>query len=533
MRKTLSLDNAMMQGTGQATPASIPASIKGWDALSSVADMPPDHAIQLDNFIPRPGFLEIRRGSAVASRGIGTSSTPVETVMAYNSPNTSLTKMFAIGGGTIYDASAATAAATPITGWANSRAQFCNFTNAAGTSYLVVANGANNPVLFNGTAWSTAAITGITQTDIVQPATWKNRLWFVLNQSTKVAYMAIGAIAGTATIFDLGSLMDKGGYINAIATWTIDTKQSVDEYIAFISSKGQVFVYQGTDPSTANTFALVGVYNMGSPIGRRCFLRISGNLWIITQDGVIPMTEMLAIDRSDAPRVALTSMIMNAMNQAVQLYSNNFGWQFISYPRGTLAVLNIPSSSSGPSIQFAMNTITGAWCRMTGLDAQCWELWNDRLYFGSIDGKVYLWDTGSGDFVNDENKIITATVQTAFNYFDTRGWIKRFTAIRPIITTDATVSPGVGLNVDYGINGPVSVPSVSNIAAATWDVSLWDVAGWTVQGGVTANWTTVDGIGQCASIITRVFTSDNGTDAGVLLQLNGWDITMEKGVGFY
>jgi hypothetical protein len=221
------------------------------------------------------------------------------------------------------------------------------------------------------------------------------------------------------------------------------------------------------------------------------------------------------------------------MNQAVQLYANNFGWQFISYPRGTLAVLNIPSSSSGPSIQFAMNTITGAWCRMTGLDAQCWELWNDFLYFGSTDGKVYKWDVGSGDFVNDENKIITATVQTAFNYFDTRGWIKRFTAIRPIITTDASVSPGVGLNVDYGTNGPVSVPSVSFVASAIWDVSLWDVAGWTVQGGVTSNWTTVDGIGQCASIITRVFTSDNGTDTGVLLQLNGWDITMEKGVGFY
>ena len=39
----------MMQGTGQAFPASIPASIKGWDAISSVADMPPDHAIVLDN----------------------------------------------------------------------------------------------------------------------------------------------------------------------------------------------------------------------------------------------------------------------------------------------------------------------------------------------------------------------------------------------------------------------------------------------------------------------------------------------------
>ena len=64
---TMDRNNAMMQGTGQAFPASIPASIKGWDAISSVADMPPDHAVQLDNFIPRPGYLEVRRGSQVFS----------------------------------------------------------------------------------------------------------------------------------------------------------------------------------------------------------------------------------------------------------------------------------------------------------------------------------------------------------------------------------------------------------------------------------------------------------------------------------
>jgi hypothetical protein len=217
----------------------------------------------------------------------------------------------------------------------------------------------------------------------------------------------------------------------------------------------------------------------------------------------------------------------------VQLYSDHFGWQFISYPRGTLAILNIPTTDSGPALQYVMNTITGAWARFTGLDSQCWELWKDFLYFGSTDGKVYKWDIGSGDFTGDEDKIISATVQTAFNYFDTRGWIKRFTAIRPIITTDSSVSAGVGLNVDYGTGSPISIPSVVSVAAATWDVSLWDVASWTTIGGVVANWTTVDGIGQCASIITQVSTSDNGSDTGVLLQLNGWDITMEKGVGFY
>jgi hypothetical protein len=530
------MKNDFMEGVGQAYPASIPASIKGLDAISSLADMPPDHAVQLDNFIPRPGYLEIRRGSNQFAHGIGTSTTSVETIMGYNAPNTANSKLFAMGGGTIYDITAgATASATSVTGWSNSRAQFVNFTNASLNTYLFVANGIDTPQVFNGTTWATAGITGITESTIVQPAVWKGRLWFCMVNSTQVAYMGVGAVSGTASTFDLGSLMSMGGYINAIATWTIDTYQGVDEFIAFISSRGQIFIYQGTDPTTATTFSIVGTYNLGAPIGRRCFLRISGNLWVITQDGIIPLTEMLvkAADRLAAPRVAVTSMIMNAINQAIQLYSGYFGWQLTSYPKGSLVLVNIPTVENSYSFQYVMNTITGAWCRFLNINCNTWEVWNDNPYFGSNDGAVYLWDTGSGDEVGDENYGITATVQTAFNYFNTRGWIKRFTAVRPIINSDNSVTPGVGLNIDFGTGAPISQPSTINFAGALWDVAQWDVALWPVNSSLVANWTTVEGIGQCASIITQLVTSDNGTTTGVLLQLNGWDITMEKGVGFF
>lgn len=536
MRHTLSVKNQMMAGTGTAVPASVPASIKGWDALTSVADMPPDHAIQLINFIPRPGYLEPRRGSQIQATGIGTRTTPVNTIMAYNAPISTNSKLFAVGGNTIYDITAgATAAATTVNSLSTSWMQYTNFTNASDTSYLIAANGVDNAVIYNGSTWSNLSITGANASSIIQPAVWKGRLWFALADSTQVAYMSIGAISGTATIFDLGDLMSKGGNITAIATWTIDMKQTVDEFLAFISSEGQIFVYQGTDPSTANTFALVGVYNLGTPIGQRCFLRISGNLWIVTTDGVIPMTEMLSLveDRSVAPRVALTSMIMNAINQQVQLYKSNQGWQFISYPKSTLAILNIPQSPDNVSVQYVMNTITGAWCQFQDLDAQCWEVFNDNIYFGSVDGNVYQWDVGSGDYYNDENLPITAQVQTAFNYFGTRGYIKRFTAIRPIINTDSSVTPGVGLNVDYGVGAPISIPSTISNSGAQWDVAVWDVAVWPINSALVANWTTVDGIGQCVSIITQVVTNSNGNANGVTLQLNGWDLRMEQCTGFF
>ena len=533
MLNTLSMQNKRMAGTGQAIPASVPASIKGWDQLLSLADMPADHAVVMDNFIPRPGYLEVRRGCETWASGIGTTSSPVNTVMTYNSSNTSNSKLFASGGTAIYDITAGGAGSAVVTGLSSTKWQFTNFANV-GTNYLVCANGVDTPRIYSTAAgWGNLAVTGLTA--IIQPYAWKGRLWFVQDNSLVAGYLGVGAIAGAASTFDLGPFMTKGGYLMAIASWTVDTQQTVDEYIAFISSRGQVLVYQGTDPSTANTFALVGLYNLGAPIGRRCFLRISGNLWVICVDGVIPLTEMLvqAMDRAAAAKVAPTTMIMNAVLQSAQLYSGNFGWQFISYPKGQLAILNIPQVSSQTSVQYVMNTLTGAWCRFLGLDAQCWETLNDNIYFGSTDGRVYQWDTGSGDYIGDENLPITATVQTAFNYFNTRGHLKRWTMIRTVITTDGSITPGVGLNIDYGTGAPISIPSTTSTTAALWDVAIWDQAIWPVNTSTIANWTTVEGIGQCCSIVTQLVTSDNGTANGVTLQLNSWDLLMEPAAGFF
>ena len=535
MINSLSMENKRMAGTAQAIPASVPASIKGWDAILSLADMPPDHAVAMNNFIPRPGYLEVRRGSSLFASGIGTATTPVNTIMEYNSSDTSNSKLFAVGGTAIYDITAGGVASSVVTGLSNSEWQYTNYSNAGG-NWLWTANGVDTPRIYGtGSGWNTVSVTGITPSNIIQPYAWKGWLWFVQMNSLKAAYLPNGDIAGAAVEFDLGPFMTKGGYLNAIASWTIDTNQTVDEYLAFISSRGQVLIYQGTDPTTANTFALVGRYDLGAPIGRRCFLRVAGNLWIICVDGVYPMTEMLvqAMDRQAIAKVAPTTMIMNAMLQSAQLYSQNFGWQFISYPKGQLVILNIPQVEASVSAQYVMNTLTGAWTQFLGLNANCWGTLNDKIYFGSNDGSVYLWDEGSGDYVGSTNLPITATVQTAFNYFNTRGHLKRFTMIRPVITTDGSVAPGVGLNIDYGTGAPISVPVALQTVAALWDQAIWDQAIWPVNTSTIANWTTVEGIGQCCSIITQLVTADNGTANGVTLQLNSWDLLMEPAAGFF
>ena len=507
-----------------AQVSSFPAPVGGWDAISPIAQMPPDRAYQLDNWTCRPGWLEIRRGMQPWSTGVGGSSTPVETLMTYNGVLSS--KLFSVAGGTIYNSSSSGAASsTGQTGFSNSRFQYTNFTDGASNHYIVAVNGADAPVKFDGTTWTAFAPTGVVPSTIVHVAVHKGRLWLVPVSSTIAYYMPIQAAAGAATPFELGPFMTKGGDIVAIGTWSVDTRQTVDDYWAAITSRGQVLVYQGTDPSSITTWSLVGVYDLGAPIGRRCFLKIAGDLLLITLDGVVPMSQMLSTDRASANRVSLTSIIMSQMNMQARSYANNFGWQLIEYPRGTLAILNIPTTPNSVAQQYVMNTLTGAWSRWTGQNVNCWELFNDNVYVGANNGKVYQADQDSAD----DTTPITATVKTAFNYFGSRGVLKRYTMLRPIITTDSFVTPGVGLNVDFQDTATATVPSTVTNNGAQWDVAKWDVDVWPVNANVTASWQTIAGIGQCASVLTTVQSVKTGSAAGVTLQLNGWDIAYEAG----
>ena len=409
---------------------------------------------------------------------------------------------------------------------------------------------ASGPFLVGGStaAASGATLTGggsnygATSSDFVNVNSYAGRIWFVVANSTNAAFIqTVGGIQGSAAIFPVGQEFKRGGYLLAIGTWTVDTRQSVDEYIAFISSRGEIAVYQGTDPTTATTFALVGLYQVGAPIGIRCFLRITGDLQIITVDGIVGMSEMLSTDRAAANRVSLTSEIMNAVWSAARAYKGNFGWQILEYALGTLAIINIPIAENSQQMQFVMNTITGAWSRFIGLDptgainpsyginANCWEINAiDQVFFGGNDGTVYQWNVGSGD----NTQSITCTVETAFNSFGNAAQLKRYTMLQPLITTTGSPVPQVGTNVDFAMSTTLSVQQPIPNTSALWGNVKWGQFQWGGAAAATNNWTGgSQGIGHYVSIVTRITTTPNPNNpsAEVTLQLNGWNIVAESG----
>ena len=216
MRQALKPNSRRQQVVRQAT---VPAPVGGWDAESPLASMPKENATRLENWFPRPGYVEIRRGHRYHSWDLGDGSAPVESLLVWQGKSSS--KLFGAAGDTIYDVTSRGQATSAVTSLTDAYWQSVNFTNA-GADFLYIVNGADAPRHYNGTTWATPTITGITPSDVVHVNVHKKRLWFTLINSTKAAYLDVDAIAGAATTFELGSNFDRGGYLMAMATWTRD-----------------------------------------------------------------------------------------------------------------------------------------------------------------------------------------------------------------------------------------------------------------------------------------------------------------------
>ncbi len=550
---------------------SVSAPVGGWNARDPIAEMKKTDAITLENFFCTPYDVQLRYGYSNFVTGI---SGTVNTLASYSPPAASV-KLFAAAGANVYDASNAGAVGAAVVGSnVSDKWQHVNF-GTAGGNFLVMANGSDLPLVYNGTSWGNifaaafnTAVTSITSvgtlatvtmanphnlktgmqvvvsgftpagyngtytitvtgastftyvlagalgvttvTGIVTPATnfaitgvapaslisvtaFKNRLFFIEKTSTRAWYLPVLSIGGAAAQLDFGSLFSRGGYLMAMGTWSLDAGYGMDDYAVFVSSEGQVAVYKGTDPAAAATWALVGIYDIGSPIGRRCLMKYAGDLTIICQDGLAPLSKALMSSRVNSQEM-LTDKIQHAIGDYIVAYSANFGWETVLFPKENMLLMNVPVNG-GTSVQVAMNTISGAWSRFTGWNAACWELHGDNLYFGTSGKVCKAWDTTADNGTN-----INFNAQQSFNYFGSGSQLKKVNMVRPIIATDGTPTILFGVNVDFDTSDPQGNPSFAPYAqaVAVWDSSTWDGASvWGGEMTIKRDWQTAFGIGYC------------------------------------
>jgi hypothetical protein len=486
------------KGGGALAPVSrsyqTPAPTGGWNTRDGIDGMPVTDAPILKNWFPGTSRTRVRRGCEEYATSL---ASDVETLLTYSAGDGE--EFFAAADEYIYDVSAAGSAAADIvvSALANARWQYTNIGNAGGR-FLIGVNGADTPIKYDGSAWGTTTISGSTSTNFIHINLFKRRLFFTIKESLKFAYLGVEAIAGTAAEFDLAPVCQLGGYLMAMGTWTRDGGDGLDDLAVFYTSNGEIILYQGSDPSDANDWSMIGRFVVGRPLGRRCMERIGGELVLLSEDGFDPIGTALIKARA-TKKGTLGSKIQPTIEDSARRYGTNFGWQGVLYPRGSMMLFNVPKVEGELSEQYVANTLTGAWCQFTGWNANCFGTFNGNLYFGGA-GKVFKADSGFSD--NGMN--IDTDVQQAPSHLGSSGTLKAFRMIRPVLSSDAYITPAIIVNVDYETKSPVVSPGFVQSEGTPWDTFDWNTRPWTVGAKIIKDWQSVEGIGYVAAIRMKI-----------------------------
>lgn len=492
-----------------AVNASHPAPIGGLNSRDSLAAMDEKDAVTLDNWWVTPSDVMVRMGYTQFLTGLPTYA---QTLMNYGGASSQ--KLIVASGTSFYDGTSGGAVgAAVVTGLTNAKFQYQNISTAGG-NFMVAVNGSDKLQGYNGTAWwvdgdGTHDITGVNTNTWINVNLFKNRLWGIEKNSLRAWYLPTSSIAGVAASLDFSSVARMGGALLAMGTWTIDAGYGVDDLAVFVTNMGEIIVYRGTDPTSASTWALVGVWDVGSAFTPRCFMKWGGDLLLLTYDGLFPLAQYLQSSRLD-PRVALTDKIYEAVGEATTNYGANFGWNLCFFAKANMLLINVPVDSTTGQTQFAMNTITKQWCTFSGMGASCFEIFNDNLYFGGNGFVAKAWNGFTDNPTASTTANINANALTAFSTFKLDGILKRWAMIRPIFLTNGSPATLGGMNIDFDEADNSGVLSFNQTSYAVWDTAVWDTDVWGGGLGVSKNWQSVNGMGNWAAI--RLKTATQGIE---------------------
>lgn len=490
-----------------------PAPVGGLDNINDLVSMDVKSAITLDNFIVKPYGCESRKGCTKWATNL---PSYVNSLLPYQPSISANAKLFAASGNDIYDITSSTTAPSVVTGMSSDKWESTNV-SIPGGKYLVAVNGVDLPRLYDGTTWSAFSVVAspaapgeISTASSINPALWNNivqhklRLWAVEKDSTKAWYLPVNQLGGTAAKFDFGNYMSRGGYLVALATWTLDAGLGLDDLFVAITSEGEILVYQGSDPSSSTDWQLKGIYKVGAPLGKRCVIKYAGDLLYLSKDGLVPLSKYLLSDGLNY-KSSLTNNINQQIAELSNSYSEEFGWEVIHYMPENVIMINVPALTG--TVQYVFNTITNGWSRFTGWDAKTFTIFNGNLYFGSstLVAKAFV---SYFDFSEDNGlsgTVYQAVGQQAFNSFEKLGQKKQFLLCKVISSSLSLPTFATGITTDYNLNiQPLLSTTQLTDTLAVFDNSFWDGSDFVIPKSVTDSWIKVEGFGISASI-TVVF----------------------------
>lgn len=447
----------------------MPPPYGGLDLVSPIDNTDPSFALELVNVFPGAGAPTVRLGyTQFANVGV---ATPIKFVDSLNLANgTSL--LISSTDSAIYSTTSA-GAVSAITGTAVTSGEW---QSASYNNRIYLCNGVDSARYWDGVAGTTASLTftGLALTDMVFVHPHKERLYFVEKNSSRVWYGGL-QVTGTGgspalTSFDLSYVFPRGGNLVAIGSYSNSANVATQDYFWACSSQGDIVFYTGSYAGDPSTWGLVARYFIGRPLGRRAFVRVNNDVWIITEQGIVPISGLFQAD-PEASLNIVSQKVNPLISEAAALFPFDHQWHGFFWPQGRRVYISIPQS--GTSCYFLVYSIdTKGWTQFKLFNSEhslssC--AYNGLPYYGSASGIIWKGETGQADAITaTTSQAITFSGRSAFSFYGSRSNYKAFKDIRPIIKTKRGVSLNIGLDVDFK-----RAPTVSAVTIPAGNFTPW------------------------------------------------------------
>lgn len=479
-------------------PATIPASVLGINAAQALSSMDPRECVYSFNISAGEYGMNVREGYAEWANGW--TGGPAKTVMSFEGNVDTEDRLFVANNVGIWDVSTeGETSPTAVVTWPSSLndagvCSYVNFTNDGNERFLLVCDSENGYYRWTESTDTWVKYTegaGANQIAGVDPALfnfvmiWKKRVWFIEKESANAWYLPVTTFEGTVVQFNFGDQFRSGGALVALHNWTLDGGDGVDDNLVAISGAGDVAVFQGTDPASPTTFGLIGTWYVGElPYGNRVASEYSGELYILSVQGVLPLSAMLNNSGPEDPKSYLTAKISPYIRTVLNSALGDFGWMVHVHPKKSLLYVNSPPRANFDQLSFTFYFGNSSWGMVRGPEMGHAANWQGEMYWSHIDenrlfiqqgdvDNVYIdSDEGTGDAINWD--LLTA-YQTIGDY---PAMLKRVQFIRPMFIVSAIPAYNVVARYEYDISELTGSPAYGAGGAALWDTGLWDSGIW-------------------------------------------------------
>lgn len=541
---------------------SFPAPRDGWIAnlnLSQPDSRKPDGtrlagAAILDNYFPTATGIKLMRGSQVYAQ-LGDGSKTVRSLFSYVIGGTA--EMFAATDDAVYNISLivqnknvafwdgvesvivdsddnifgwnSTAGLDVVTGQSGGLWSSIQFATAGGT-FLRLVNGVDEPLVYDGTDFTPTPALTYPNTDPANTLNfvwaYKQRLFFVENGTLDAWFLPVDTIGGELKKIPLGGVFQRGGSLLFGASWSLDSgaQGGLSEQCIFVTTEGEVAVYQGANPESADDWSKVGVYSIGRPLGKNAWFRDGGDLIIATSIGMVRLSEAIRRELAALGPTAVSYPIETAWNEAVDLRSSD-PWHCVVWPSKQMAVVALPHSSDTIDAMFVANIRTGAWARRTHWNGTCMLVFKERLFFGSEEGKVIEANiTGLDDEVSYSGVCIPLfdNVQLSPNLK-----IAKLAHVRSLTPYRTNIK--IATHFDFEISDIPTPPTPVAVGTGSeWGLGVWGSATWGNPVATIAQNERVSVSGQGYAISPSIQVS-SGSIVPIDIEIVNVDITYEVG----